>query len=259
MFAKERQSKIYGLVKRKGAVTTAELMEAFSVSIETIRRDLLVLEQSRMLQRVHGGAVAVGEAKQFQTLAGRKEENERQKRELVRTAAQLVREGDTIGIDSGSTAILFAEAVRERFSCLTVATYSLDVFEILCRHKQFQVMLCGGYLYKEENSFYGCFAVEMLKKIHLQKVFLFPLAVSLQYGICDYQKELYPMQRQLIDSGDPVYVLADSSKFGKNSLLKLGDMNPGYIYITDSGLPDELSKLYRENHIKIITGKEDAE
>lgn len=259
MFAKERQVQICDRIKRKGAVTTNELMDAFSVSIETIRRDLLILEQNRMLQRVHGGAVAVGEAKPFRQLGERKRENEEQKRELVRTAAALVQEGDSIGIDAGSTAILFAEELRERFSNLTIVTYSLDVFETLCGYKEFEVILCGGYFFKNENSLCGGFAVEMLQKIHLQKVFLFPLAVSLQDGICDYQKELYPMQKQLIKCGDKVFVLADSSKFEKNSLLKLNGMNPGYCYITDSGLPDKLKQLYRDNHINIKTGKEDAE
>lgn len=257
MFAKERRSLIYERLKANGAVTTGELMKTFSVSIETIRRDLLVMEQHKLLQRVHGGAVAVGKMKTFQDLSYRVSENENAKRELTKLAAQLIQDGDVLGIDTGSTAIYFAEALKERFHRLTIITHSLDVFECLSRYKEFQVILCGGYLLQKENSFYGILAIDMLKKLHMQKVFLFPSAISLAHGICDYQEELYQIQRQLLECGDHIFVLADSSKYETNALLKIDDMKQNYTYVTDSNLSHELKHLYQENDIKIITGKED--
>ena len=253
MFAKERHTKILELLRETGSVTTAQLVAAFSVSIETIRRDLLILEENNMLQRVHGGAVAIGEMIAFRELPQRMQENVEQKRELCRTAMDFIKNGDTIGVDSGSTAVLFAEALKERFTDLTVITYSLDVFQILTQHKNFRVILCGGDYYPMENCFVGVLAFNMLNSLRVQKVFLFPTAISLQHGIFDHESEVLIMQQTMRRIGSQVYVLADSSKFEHTDLLKQEDMLSSYVYITDSALPVKLKAMYLENQIQIVT------
>ena len=77
----------------------------------------------------------------------------------------------------------------------------------------------------------------------------------LEYGICDYQKDLYQIQKQLIKSSNEIYILADSSKFEKAALLKLSNMKPDYIYITDNSLQNEIVKLYKENNIELLYNK----
>lgn len=258
MFAKERQQQIAAFLKEKGSVTTLELMTHFSVSIETIRRDLLAMEENKLLYRVHGGAVAVEDMKPAQNLSQRVHENSQSKLELCRTAASLVREGDVIGVDSGSTALVFAQALKERLHRLTVVTHSLDVFESLCRHEEFQLILCGGHFLASENAFYGPLVLETLEKLHLQKVFICPSAISLQYGICDFQPDLLQIQRKLLHHGDAVFFLADSSKFERKVLLKLDEMRPHYHYVTDSSLRPGLKAMYADHQIKILTGIEDT-
>lgn len=255
MFAKERQNAICAMVKKDGAVTTGKLIEAFDVSIETVRRDLLVLEKAGKLLRVHGGAVAPGDMQPLLALPQRNLSNSGLKQELSRQAAEFVCEGDILAVDSGSTAIFFAQALKERFSRLTVVTHSRDVFDCLCDHDQFTVILCGGHYLKEERAFYGALALETLGKLHVQKAFLFPSAVSLEFGICDYQQELTQIQSRLLTSAEQVYILADSSKFEKKALLQLSPVDPSYTYITDSALSEEIKKLYAENGIQVIKGE----
>lgn len=256
MFAKERQESINELLKLNGSVTTTELVERFGVSTETIRRDLQELEKSRLLQRVHGGAIAVGEMKPFMELSDRLKENDTQKRELSETAAALVKNGDVIGIDAGSTALCFVQALKERLTNLTVVTYSLDVFRSLNGFADFLVILCGGHFYQKENSFCGPLALDTLRQLHVQKAFVFPSAVSMQYGICEHVKECMEMQRQLIDCADSVYILADSSKFERKELLKVSDMQQKFVYVTDSGLRSGLAAVYKENQYIVKTGGE---
>ena len=183
MLAKERQDKIYELIQRDGAVLTSQLVKEFGVSIETIRRDLLAMEQHGLLVRVHGGAVSKCEMKPYLELENRNREFLEQKRELSLRATNFIHEGDIICIDAGSTAISFAEAVRDKFSSLFVVTHSLDVFNILYNYKDFSVILLGGHFLKGENAFYGSLTLEMLDKLHMQKAFIFPTAVSLEFGI----------------------------------------------------------------------------
>ena len=87
MFAKERQDRIYEIVKNNGAVTTSALVKLFDVSIETVRRDLLEMERHGLLSRVHGGAVAIGEMKPYLNLNERNKEFTEQKRYLALKAS----------------------------------------------------------------------------------------------------------------------------------------------------------------------------
>ena len=91
----------------------------------------------------------------------------------------------------------------------------------------------------------------------MQKVFIFPSAVSLSQGIGDFNQELAQVQKQLIESSSEVMVLADSEKFETNALLKISDINSDLTFITDPILPDTLKELYIENNIKILTTTED--
>lgn len=254
MLTGERQNKIYSILKMEGAVTVSRLISDFGVSGETVRRDLILMERAGLLERVHGGAVSKSAMKPFKKLCERNEENADKKRELSLAAADFIKDGDVIGIDSGSTAIFFAKALLERFSSLTVITHSMDVFEILRSKAGFEVILCGGHFLSQENAFYGSLTQNMLKNLHIQKMFVFPTAVSIKYGIFDYQKELFQIQRAYLDISDEIYILSDSSKFEKTGLLKMDDMRQEYTYITDLGLDSELLRLYRENEIKIYQG-----
>lgn len=255
MFANERQQKIHEMIHTDGAVTTSGLVNLFDVSIETIRRDLLCMEKDGLLKRVHGGAIAVGEMKVFNTLTQRNKEHGDLKQEIALTALPFVEEGDYIFIDSGSTAIPFAEMIRDHVSTLTVVTHSLDVFQILHNHRNISVILCGGYYDNSENAFYGALTLDMLEKLHVQKAFIFPSAVSIEFGLCDYLQNFYMVQKLMIKNSDSVYILADSSKFEKRALLKMDDMRSEYHYVTDHLLTDELRKLYKENGIHIAVGK----
>jgi len=156
MLAEERQNQILKILKENGAVTTSVLMKTFDVSIETIRRDLLEMEQRQIVRRVHGGAILPeNDMIPFSTLSQRSHERIDKKIELSRTAAKFVSEGDFIGIDEGSTAIYFAQMLKECFSRLTIVTHALNVFEVLRGYKNFDVILCGGHFMPRENAFYG--------------------------------------------------------------------------------------------------------
>lgn len=258
MLAKERQQKIASRLKANGAITVTELAKSFSVSLETIRRDLLALEKEGFLKRVHGGAVNTTGMMPYQPLSHRSQEQNCQKTILARAAADLVNEGDYIAIGTGSTPIHFAQELKNRFRQLTVVTYSLGVFDILKSIPGFQLILLGGTYVPEENALHGQLTLNMLDALHVQKAFVFPSSVSLAHGICGYEQTLYPLQQKLLQCCDQAYILADSSKFEKTALYKVADMRPEYIYVTDPGLPAQLHQLYTENGFTLITGQEES-
>ena len=252
MLAIERRMQIQELLDRQGTVLVGDLAKAFGVTGETLRKDILALEQKGLLRRTHGGAISLKANAPLKKLASRMDEYRLQKRELSENAAALIREGDVIAVDEGSTAIEFARMLSERFQSLTVITHCLDVFNQLCRLEGFSVILCGGHFLPDENSFYGQLTLDMLDRLHVQKFFLFPSAVSITAGVMDYHYALYQVQRKFMDISDRIYILADSSKFGKTATLKVCDVRPSYTFVTDSGLPEDEYQAFVQQKINLI-------
>lgn len=251
MFADERYHDILELLQKNGSVTVAELMELFGASPETVRRDLLYLESCRLLKRVHGGAMPVKKQKEVYKLSQRFKENAQEKSELSETAASLVCENDVIALDSGSTSAAFVSALKEKFHHLTVVTHSMHVFHALAE-TEFKTILLGGEYLKDEGAFYGYMTLDMIKNVHVSKAFLCPDAVSLTYGFFDQVHEFVPIQRALLEICDKAVFLADSSKFESTSVLKICDLSPEFIIVTDSKLSDEIYNMYREREIPIL-------
>lgn len=254
MFSMERQNLIYDIIKEKGAVRIQELAKLFSVSTETIRRDLLELDKRNCIQRVHGGALYVSETQKYKKLQPRLEENNTLKEELSMFAASMLCDGDTLTVDTGSTAAVFADVLAAHFSflTLTIITHSLDVFQKLCTISNFNMILCGGSFLKDENAFYGELCLQTIRGLHASKALIFPAGVSIKFCVTDYLQELYQVQKTFMEISDRTIFLVDSSKFEKNALCKISGMNPGDTFVTDSGLPQEIYRLYQENNINII-------
>lgn len=255
MLSIERQSIIIEAAKKNGAVKTDELIKMFDVSAETIRRDLLALEEQGVLRRVYGGAVVCGGSVPNKNIDERREDFKAQKKELVRFATELISEGDIIAIDEGTTALRFADIIAERFNNLIVVTHSLDVLQRLIKNPDIEVVLCGGSYLRNENALCGELTATCYKNLHVMKSFVFPSAISMDGGIMATTEEMWRIQKVMMSIADEVVVMADSSKFEKSSLYKVCPLNQSYTYITDSGIADALTNLYEENGYKILSSK----
>ena len=255
MLANRRHEIIMNLLRTEGAVTVAHLVEEFDVSLETVRRDLLLLENAGLLRRVHGGAVSLGEMKPYKPPQSRQQDFTQEKELLCQNAADLVCEGDYIAIGTGTTPVYFAQTLKKRFKKLTVVTYSYTVFDTLSDMPDYDLILLGGQYMTQEQCFSGQLTLDALQQLRVMKSFVFPSAISMEYGIFGYEQSLYPLQRQLLNCCDQAYILADSSKFERKALYKIADMRPEFIYVTDPQLPEELAQIYRDNGLQVITGR----
>ena len=252
MTSNERRKKIYEILQKDGAVSTANLFQNFDVSGETLRRDLVAMEEQGKLTRVHGGAIIRGEIMPYTPLQVRNTERINEKKEIAKKVVEVIDEGDIISLDAGSTSLYIAEAIRDNFEKLTVVTYSLDVFKILCKKPGFDMILCGGNYIPAYHIFLGDFTKKILDALHVQKSFVFPSAISLESGICEYHSDTHTHQSRMLRFADEAFVVGDSSKFEKKALYKVDDMRNEYIYITDSSLPEGLRKIYKANDKKLI-------
>jgi len=247
MLGIERQQHITNRIRQNGKVTISELVALFGVSAETVRKDLLFLEQEGVLKRTHGGAVTG----LTHPLSLRKQERVPQKTELCQAALSFIREGDTIALDSGSTAMELAKLLILHFHSLTVVTHSLEIFHFLSGNSLFRLILCGGSYVREESAFAGHLTEEAVRRVHTQKAFLFPSGISPETGITDYLECFIPIQKAYLEQAAQVFILADSEKFEHTALMKLADTKTEYTYITDSDLKEEIYNHFREKNILI--------
>ena len=156
VLAVERQSLITEALRTSRTLSTEDLSNELGVSLETIRRDFVVLERQGTLSRVHGGA----------TIAlGRDGSGTVAKTRIGRTAASMIRSGQTVIIDIGTTAVKVARAIPRDFSG-TVATCSLLVAAELAEHPSVEVLVCGGKLRAGDLALSGATALDFFSRLH---------------------------------------------------------------------------------------------
>ena len=253
MFANERRNQILELLNRRSSVTVTELTGLFQVSLETIRRDLEYLEQQGALKRVHGGALSMKRMQSYTGLSERSTEHQAEKRQIARAALSHIREGERIALDAGSTTCELARLLCGSFQELTIVTASLPIFKILSENPGFQVILTGGFYLPDEKAFYGHLALDTIRQLHVSAFFLAPSALSLGFGISEHVSGLIEVQRAFTGIADQVIVLADSSKFETCAALKVCDLSPSFLYLTDDQLSDEIRKAWKEASLNIIS------
>lgn len=253
MLANQRKQIIKEQLKLHHSVTVAELVELLHVSTETIRRDLEDMENNNLLTRVHGGAVSIKRMYHFEDIDIRIASNMKLKEQIAKTALNYIQDGDTIAIDSGSTASVFAMALKSRnFESLSVVTYSSDVFSILSDCPNYRITVTGGDYLPKEKIFCGFLANGAMKKLYYSKAFVVPLALSLEDGAHDFIREAYENQRTMLKHANEVFLLADSTKFETKGDHKICDLLPEYTIITDTQLPDSIYNMYREHNLNIV-------
>ena len=150
----ERQKQILSLLSKQGQLSVSEIVEQFSISEATARRDLEALASQGKAQRVHGGVIAAEQAPPELPILQREGEQVEEKSSIGRTAAELVADGETVFLGSGTTVLEAAKHLRDHKN-LMVITNSLPVLNALAGIKDITVVSLGGQLRESELSFIG--------------------------------------------------------------------------------------------------------
>jgi DeoR/GlpR family transcriptional regulator of sugar metabolism len=231
-----RHDKILAVLAQGGEVSARELAQQFTVSLITIRRDLMLLERQGKLRRTHGGAILsptrVVEFSFFERGRMRAEE----KALIAREAAKLVRPGMAISLDGGTTTFEVAMVIRE-ISPLTVLTPSLAIAAVLYAQANIELVLVGGMAGSNSPDLTGTLTEQNLKQFH----------VDLAFVGCDgidhdgaYAKTVAVIRvcRAIVDGSDKIVLVADHSKFAKPSFSRFATLQEFDRIITDDRVPD---------------------
>jgi len=228
-----RRDRILELLKENEKVSVSKLAEIFDVSDVTIRIDLTDLEQSGLLRRVHGGAVGTKRAYYEMSLNDRMDNNKVEKIKIAKASADLIMEGDTLLIDSGTTTQYLARELSER-SNLTVVTNSLLVAQEFVYNRAVSVILLGGSLNLHYQFTYGNDTIAQLTNYRADKTILATDGISVKHGLTTYHHQELDVSRLMIERSNEVIVVADHSKIGREGFSNITGISSIDVLITNN-------------------------
>lgn len=228
----ERRQKILDRLRRDGRVYVSEISRELGVTPVTVRNDLSALEKDGYLERMSGGAVHIERGKSRSRSAPVRGINRLEaKQAIAESVCGFIKDGNTLFINSGSTAMLVAERLKQ-LSHLNVVTNSLSVASALCDADSFRVILLGGELNTKYGFTYGADAEEKLKKYHADFAILSIDGISASGGITTYHSEEAPIDRLMAEGANKVIIAADSTKVGRAGFMRVTDNLDGIHLIT---------------------------
>ena len=248
----QRRQEILNLIREDGHAKVQKLAQIFKVSDVTIRQDLEVLEEMGYVQREHGGAFLkdVGNFASTGTLINESVKVV-EKQELARKAVSLIREGESIILDSGSTSTELAKLMTG-FQNLTVITNALNIAYILGGNPGINLIVSGGEFKAPTLSLTGDMAAATFKGLHVDKCFLATAGISADMQLTYPSLSDLVVKSAMIRAANKVYLLADSSKIGVSSFASLGRISLIDTLITDSKITQEQRQALRELNIDVL-------
>lgn len=247
----ERREAIVRLVRDQGLVRVEDLAERFKVSSVTIRNDLNYLDNKGLLLRSHGGAMALDEAVKEMPFADKGSVNITQKAAIGAAAAELVNDGESIILDSGTTTQHLARHLAHNHN-LVVMTNGLNVANELVRADGIEIMMTGGTLRAKSHSFFGSQAEDALRQYRFDKLFLGADGFDLVAGLTTHFDREASLNRVMCDIASEIILLVDSSKFGRKGYHFIRSFAAFHTLVTDKGIPaDYMAGLQRQG-VRVI-------
>ena len=244
----ERQNKILDYIIEKKKVDVTELSEKFEVSQVTIRKDLDQLEKGQMIQREHGYAVL----NESDDINIRLATNYNVKKEIARKAAELIKDGDTIFIESGSCCTLLAEEIAKHKSNITIVTNSTFIASFIKNYNTVKVILSGGEYQPGSGVLVGSTSLNTFRTLYVDKCFIGVDGYISGKGFYGSDIDRSQVTRTMIQNAKDTFVLTDSSKFGRSALSLLAQPGDSLIVLTDNNISRDMKNSLITDGIRLI-------
>nr|WP_277674460.1 DeoR/GlpR family DNA-binding transcription regulator [Piscibacillus halophilus] len=259
LYSEERKNKICIYVQNNHRASVHELCNEFDVSESTIRRDLKELEDEKLLRRTHGGAISLESVNFEPTVTEKADRFLEEKKAISKQAATLIREGDTILIDSGTTTLELIDEVKH-FTSLTVVTNSVSHADLLKESPHIEVIVPGGRLRHETQALVGPLTDRALGLLNFDKAFIGTNGIDLNQGLTTPNLIESATKHKMIQQAKQAILLVDHSKFNKISFAKFGEIKDLNYCITDK-VPESYKQAMEQLDVTLQLAKqqEDAE
>jgi len=229
----ERFAAIVERLSANGSVDVGDLAAELGVSAATVRRDLALMEDQRLLNRTHGGAVAHGVLYEL-PLRYRSARHQAQKARVARAVAARIPDGSAVGMTGGTTTTEVARALADR-ERLTVVTNSLSIASELAVRPNLRLVVTGGVARTESYELVGPLAESALSNLNLDLVVVGVDGIAVGAGFTTHHEVEAHTNRALIARARRVVVVADSSKIGQIAFARICGLEAVHEVISDTG------------------------
>jgi DeoR family fructose operon transcriptional repressor len=251
-----RREAILLQLEREQQLSVTELSTEFGISAVSVRRDLEELERLGALRRVHGGAQAISRPGQLTPIQARLQQQIPVKRALGRAAAALIRPGQSIFLDSGSTVIETARQIPVPLletGGLTVVTRSLLIAELFRPWRQTRLIVLGGVYAHDFDDFVGVAVEQSLAGLHVQTLFLGTDGITVERGLTTDNVMEAGLYRPMLSCAERVVVVVDSTKIGKEQVQATLPLSDVHTVVTDERAPQTFLRALRDLGCEVIT------
>lgn len=241
-----RQQAILERLRQEGQVRVSELSQRLAVSAVTIRTDLEHLERQGALRRTRGGAVPAQQRRFELPLEASRQVHAREKERIGHHAAGLVRDGETIILDVGSTTTELARALPSSLRNVVVVTSALNIALLLESHPGITVVVTGGTLRPLQHSLVNPYGTLLLKEINADKAFIGCNGVHPEKGFTNTNLQEAEVKRAMLEAARETVVLADHSKIMQVATARIAPLGAAQLLVTSSkARPEDLELLRR--------------
>ncbi|GAB4472202.1 MAG: DeoR/GlpR family DNA-binding transcription regulator [Anaerolineae bacterium] len=257
MLPAERRKLILTLVESRRSVSVSELCQALDVSEMTIRRDLRLLSERGLVERVHGGAVLRQQhaAEPFQKPGY--STNDHRSAAVARKAASLVHEGCSLSLDVGPITFELARSVVG-IPELTVVTAGLHITNVLTQASNIRVIVSGGVIQPGSMGMTGHIAMQAFRTFRVDKAFIEVEGLSTTHGITGSSHEDVLIKQAILEHAKQIVVLADSSQLGVSRLISIAPLEAIDILVTDWGAPAEMVSEFEGRGVTVLIAEPEA-
>ncbi len=252
MLTLERREEILEILNKNKSVTVEELATELFVSGATIRRDLRDMEKQGLIKRSHGGAMAFKSSAEETAFAIRQQQNIIAKKSIAKLASKLIKNGDSVFIDSSST-VGAVVPLLNNFQYLSVTTTGLRNALLLSETNNVKIYIAGGQIQNHSNSIIGTDTMDYIARIHADVSLISCSGVGIDSGFTDSSIEQSKLKQQMRKNSNVLAVLCDSTKFGKTFLCRNFLFDEVDYLITDKTPPIEFVEKIAETKCKILT------
>ncbi|AZZ95264.1 DeoR/GlpR family transcriptional regulator [Hahella sp. KA22] len=244
-----RQTAILKLIEKNGVATIDELVEAFDVTPQTLRRDLNLLADYNLIQRFHGGATSITSTENL-SYQDRQIRNLEEKEAIAREIALHVPDHSSMFINIGTTTETIAKALMNHKG-LQVVTNNLHVASMMSKKEDFRVIVTSGEVRARDGGIVGEATMDFVQQFRLDFGIIGISAIDEDGALLDYDYREVRVAQAIIQQSRHVFLAADHSKFGRRAMVRLGSITQANMFFTDQRPSEDIETMMKNHDVRL--------
>lgn len=245
-----RHEQILKLIRANGFMPIEELARRLDVTPQTIRRDINQLSEENLLRRFHGGA-ALGPSVENEEYSVRKVKHQAEKARIGELVASHIPDDASLFMNIGTTIEAVARALCNTHKHLRIITNCINVATVLTRRQDFEIIITGGVVRHKDGGITGVATLDMIEQFRVDYAIVGASGVDLDGSLMDYDYREVRAAQAMMKNARQRYLAVDSSKFGRNAMMKLCHISEVNDVFTDDDPPAELAPILADKNVRL--------